>query len=54
MKLAAGLVPNNALMHYDLAVAYVKIGETAAAQSELKVGLDLGLPDEPRRKAIQM
>jgi hypothetical protein len=51
LQLAAKLAPENALIHYDLALAYSHTGQRNAAQTELKTALDIGLPQTERPAA---
>ena len=51
---AEKLAPENALVHYDLAVAYSHTGSPKSAQAELTKGLQLGLPAEQKHAAKQL
>jgi tetratricopeptide (TPR) repeat protein len=51
---AEKLAPQNALMHYDLALAYSHTGAPKSAQAELNKALQLGLPAEQQRAAEQL
>ena len=44
LLLAEQLAPQNALVHYDLALAYSHTGRTKSAQAEVATALQLGLP----------
>ena len=48
---AEKLAPNNALVHYDLALAYSHTGQVKSAQAELDKSLQLGLPTEQKQAA---
>jgi hypothetical protein len=54
LQKAATLAPQNALVHYDLALAYKNLGEVASAQSEIKNALQLGLPDAQRQEGQKL
>lgn len=54
LLLAARLAPKNALVHYDLALAYDHNGNTAAATEEVRKALSLGLPDAQRQDAEKL
>src|SRR5580693_416990 len=51
---AAKLAPQNALIHYDLALAYSHTGEAKSAELEVNKALKLGLPQEQKRAAEQL
>jgi hypothetical protein len=51
---AEKLAPQNALVHYDLALAYSHTGSSKAAQSEIDKALRLGLPPEQKQAAEQL
>jgi hypothetical protein len=51
---AERLAPNNALVHYDLALAYSHTGQNKSALSELNKALQLGLPAEQKQAAEQL
>ena len=51
---AEKLAPQNALIHYDLALAYGHTGSPKSAQAELNKALQLGLPAEQKRAAEQL
>lgn len=48
---AEKLAPQNALVHYDLALAYSHTGQVKAAQVELNKALQLGLPADQKEAA---
>jgi FKBP-type peptidyl-prolyl cis-trans isomerase len=51
---AEKLAPQNALVHYDLALAYSHTGQVKSAQVELNKALQLGLPAEQKQAAQQL
>ena len=51
---AEKLAPSNALVHYDLALAYSHTGSPESAQAELNKALQLGLPAEQRQAAEKL
>jgi tetratricopeptide (TPR) repeat protein len=51
---AEKLAPQNALVHYDLALAYLHTGQIKSAQSELDRAVQLGLPAEQRQAADRL
>jgi tetratricopeptide (TPR) repeat protein len=51
---AEKLAPQNALVHYDLALAYSHTGQTKSAQLEVNKALKLGLPQEQKQAAGQL
>jgi hypothetical protein len=51
---AEKLAPNNALVHYDLALAYSHSGQPKSAQAELNKALQIGLPAEQKQAAEQL
>ena len=51
---AAKLTPNNALVHYDLALAYSHTGQSTLAKSELGKALQLGMPAEQKKAAEEL
>jgi tetratricopeptide (TPR) repeat protein len=51
---AEKLAPQNALVHYDLALAYSHTGQVKSAQTELNKALRLGLPAEQKQSAEQL
>lgn len=51
LRQSATLAPNNALIHFDLALAYAHIGNAKSARSELQIATQLGLPTEQRQSA---
>jgi hypothetical protein len=51
---AEKLAPSNALVHYDLALAYSQTGQPKSAQAELTKALQLGLPAEQRQAAEKL
>lgn len=51
---AKQLAPSNALVHYDLALAYSHTGETHSAQLELNNALRLGLPPAQQEEAKEL
>jgi hypothetical protein len=51
---AEKLAPRNALVHYDLALAYSHTGQPQSAQLELNNALRLGLPATQKQAAEQM
>ena len=48
---AENLAPQNALVHYDLALAYSHTGQVKSAQTEVTKALQLGLPPEQKKAA---
>jgi hypothetical protein len=48
---AEKLAPQNALVHYDLALAYSHTGQAKSAQTEVNKALQLGLPAEQTKAA---
>jgi hypothetical protein len=48
---AEKLAPQNALIHYDLALAYSHLGEKGLARTEVAKALQLGLPVEQKKAA---
>ena len=54
LQQAEKLAPQNALVHYDLALAYSHTGSPISAQSELTKALQLGLPPEQKQAAEQL
>jgi len=48
---AEKLAPQNALVHYDLALAYSHTGQVNSAQTEATKALQLGLPAEQKKAA---
>jgi hypothetical protein len=51
---AENLTPQNALVHYDLALAYSHTGSPKSAQTELTKALQLGLPAEQNKAAEEL
>ena len=51
---AEKLAPNNAIVHYDLALAYSHTGRVRAAQDELNLALRLGLPSAQATAAQEL
>ena len=51
---ARKLAPRNALVSFDLALAYEHTGQTEAARTELNHALELGLPPEQKKAAERM
>jgi mycoredoxin-dependent peroxiredoxin len=51
---AEQLAPRNALVHYDLALAYSHLGEIKSAQDELNEAAQLGLPAEQQQAAADL
>jgi hypothetical protein len=51
---AEKLAPHNALVHYDLALAYSHTGQVKSAQLELNKALQLGLPAEQKQAAQEL
>ena len=51
---AEKLAPQNALVHYDLALAYSHTGQIKSAQVELTSALQLGLPAEQKQAAAEL
>jgi hypothetical protein len=51
---AEKLAPQNALVHYDLALAYSHTGQVKSKQSELNRALKLGLPVEQKMDAEKL
>jgi tetratricopeptide (TPR) repeat protein len=49
---AEKLAPRNALVHYDLGLAYSNTGQNDSALSELNRALELGLPPEQKLAAV--
>jgi tetratricopeptide (TPR) repeat protein len=54
LQQAEKLAPQNALVHYDLALAYSHTGSPISAQTELTKALQLGLPPEQKQAAEQL
>lgn len=48
---AKRLAPQNALVHYDLALAYKHMGEIKTAQAELDKAIQIGLPADHKKAA---
>jgi len=51
---AEKLAPQNALIHYDLGLAYAHTGQVRSAQAELNKGIQLGLPAEQQQAAVAL
>jgi hypothetical protein len=51
---AVRLAPQNALVHYDLALAYSHTGQLKSAQTELNKALQIGLPAEQTKAAQEL
>jgi hypothetical protein len=51
---AVKLAPQNALVHYDLALAYSHTGQAKSAQTELNKALQIGLPTEQEQAAQEL
>lgn len=51
---AEQLAPKNALVHYDLALAYSHLGQAKTALTELNRALQIGLPEEERLAAVRL
>jgi tetratricopeptide (TPR) repeat protein len=51
---AEKLAPQNALVHYDLALAYSHTGQLKSAQAELNKATQLGLPAEQKQAAVAL
>jgi tetratricopeptide (TPR) repeat protein len=51
---AERLAPQNALVHYDLALAYSHTGQNKSALAELNKALQLGLPADQKQAAAQL
>lgn len=51
---AEKLAPKNALVHYDLALAYSHTGSPKSARAEIDKALQLGLPAEQKQAAEQL
>jgi hypothetical protein len=51
---ALKLAPQNALVHYDLAIAYSHTGQITLAKTELNKAFQLGLPAEQEQAAKQL
>jgi tetratricopeptide (TPR) repeat protein len=49
---AEKLAPQNALVHYDLGLAYSHTGQAKSAQAELNKAIQLGLPVEQKQAAL--
>lgn len=54
LQQAEKLAPGNALVHYDLALAYSHTGSPKSAQAELNKALQLGLPPEQKQAGEQL
>jgi tetratricopeptide (TPR) repeat protein len=54
MLLAEKLAPQNALVHYDLALAYSHMGQIQSAETELTKAIQLGLPAQQRHAAAEL
>ncbi|MGA9041330.1 MAG: tetratricopeptide repeat protein [Terriglobales bacterium] len=51
---AVKLAPQNALVHYDLALAYSHTGQINSARAELTKALQFGLPAEQKQAAAEL
>jgi thioredoxin-like negative regulator of GroEL len=54
LQQAGKLAPQNALVHYDLALAYSHTGSPRSAQAELDKALHLGLPADQKQAADKL
>jgi tetratricopeptide (TPR) repeat protein len=54
LQQAEKLAPQNALVHYNLALVYSHMGQTKAAQTEVARALQLGLPVQQKQDALHL